>query len=153
MHATTDREHECDIDALNLLLRGEMAAVETYTQALGKFDDLNVIADLQKIRDEHSKAVRELRDLVVEFGGRPAESTGPWGTFTTAVTTTAKAIGSATVLAALIQGEEYGISEYDAALENEHIPSDCQRAIRTDLLPAGRKHIDELNRLLGGMSN
>jgi len=153
MHATIDHGHECDIDALNSMLRGEMAAVETYTQAVGKFDDLTVIADLQKIRDEHSKAVRELRDLVIRFGGHPAESTGPWGAFTTAVTTTAKAIGPATVLAALIQGEEYGISEYESALENEHIPPDCQRAIRTDLLPACRKHIDELNRLLGGMSN
>ena len=153
MHATTDHEHGCDIDALNSLLRGEMAAVETYTQALGQFDDQTVIADLQKIRDEHSKAVRELRDLVIGFGGHPAASTGPWGAFTTAVTTTAKAIGPATVLAALIQGEEYDISEYEAALENVHIPTDCQRAIRTDLLPACRKHIEELNRLLGGMSN
>jgi len=153
MHATTDREHECAIDAINALLRGEMAAVETYTQALGKFDDLNVIADLQKIRDEHSKAVRELRDLVIGFGGHPAESAGPWGAFTAAVTTTAKAVGPATVLMALVQGEEHGVSEYESALENEHIPPDCQRAIRTDLLPACRKHIDELNRLLGGMSN
>jgi hypothetical protein len=153
MHAMTDREHECDIDALNPLLRGEMAAVETYTQALGKFDDLNVIADLQKIRDEHSKVVRALRDHVIEFGGHPAESTGPWGAFTSAVTTTAKAIGPATVLAALRQGEEHGISEYEAALENEHIHPECQRTIRVDLLPACRKHIEELNRLLGGMDN
>jgi len=152
MHAI-DEPRECDTDTLNSLLRGEMAAVETYTQAMGKFDDLTVIADLQKIRDEHSRAVRVLRDHVVEFGGHPAESTGPWGAFTAAVTTSAKAIGPATVLAALRQGEEYGISEYETALENEHIHPECQRAIRTDLLSACRRHIDELNRLLGGMSN
>jgi hypothetical protein len=153
MNATIDHDHECDTDALNSLLRGEMAAVETYTQAMGKFDDLMVIADLQKIRDEHSKAVRELRDLVIANGGQPAESTGPWGAFTAAVTTTAKAIGPATVLAALRQGEEHGISEYEAALENEHIHPECHRILRIDLLAACRKHIEELNRLLGGMND
>ena len=153
MNATIDEPRECDTDALNALLRGEMSAVETYTQALGKFDDLLVIADLQKIRDEHGKAVRTLRDLVIRFGGRPAESTGPWGTFTSAVTATAKAIGPATVLAALRQGEEHGILEYEAALENEHIHPDCLRTIRADLLPVCRKHIEELNRLLGGMDH
>ena len=153
MNATIDEPRGCDTDALNLLLRGEMSAVETYTQALGKFDDLLVIADLQKIRDEHSKAVRELRDHVIQFGGRPAEPTGPWGTFTSAVTATAKAVGPATVLAALRQGEEHGISEYTSALENEHIRPECQRTIRADLLTASRKHIDELDRLLGGMDH
>ena len=153
MNATIDEPRGCDTDALNALLRGEMSAVETYTQALGKFDDSAVIADLQKIRDEHSRAVRELRDSVVRFGGRPAESAGPWGAFTNAVTATAKSVGPATVLAALRQGEEYGISEYESALENEHIHPDCQRMIRTDLLAAGRKHVEELDRLLGGMDH
>ena len=153
MNATIDHPHGCDTDAINVLLRGEMSAVETYTNALGKFDDQLVIADLQKVRDEHSRAVRELRDHVLQFGGRPAESTGPWGTFTAAVTTAAKAIGPATVLAALRQGEEHGISEYESALENEHIHPDCHRMIRVDLLPACRKHVEELNRLLGGMDH
>ena len=152
MNATSG-EHECDTEAINLLLRGEMSAVDTYTQALEKFDDQLVIADLQKIRDEHSKAVRELRDHVIQFGGRPAEPAGPWGTFTSAVTAAAKAVGPATVLAALRQGEEHSVLEYEAALENEHIHPNCQRTIRTDLLSAGRKHIDELDRLLGGMDH
>src|SRR5438128_558976 len=120
MNATIDEPRRCDTDALNALLRGELSAVETYTRALGQFDDPLVIADLQKVRDEHSRAVRELRDLVVRFGGHPAESGGPRGTFVT-TGTTGKAISPATVLAALRQGEEHGISEYEAALENEQI--------------------------------
>jgi hypothetical protein len=153
MHATIDEPRDCDTEALNSLLRGELSAVEAYTQSLGKFDDLMVIADLQKIRDEHSRAVRVLRDQIIHFGGQPSESAGAWGAFTSAVTGAAKAVGPATVLAALRQGEEHGISEYEAALENEHIHPDCQRAIRTDLLLACRKHVEELNRLLGGMDH
>jgi len=138
-------------DALNSLLRGEMSAVETYTQAMGKFDDETTITDLQKIRDEHGRAVRMLRDYVVAFGAHPAEGTGPWGAFAAAVTGGAKAIGPAAALAALRQGEEHGISEYQSALDGEDISPDCQRMIRADLLPACRRHVEELNRLLGGM--
>jgi hypothetical protein len=153
MNATTDNPHTCDTDALNALLRGEMSAVETYTQAMSKFDDETAIADLQKIRDEHSRAVRLLRDHVVGFGAHPVESPGAWDAFSAAVTGGAKAVGPAAALAALRQGEEHGINEYQSALENEHLHSDCQRMIRADLLPACRKHVEELNRLLGGMNH
>jgi hypothetical protein len=143
----------CDLDALNSLLRGEMAAVDTYTRAMDKFDDLEVIADLQKIRDEHSRAVRELRDLVIECGCRPADQTGASGAFAVATTAAANAAGPATVLLALRRAEEHGSSEYGAALENVHMPPEALRVFGSDLLPACHKHIEELDRLLGGMGH
>jgi len=143
----------CDTTALNALLRGEMAAVETYTQALGLCGDDEMIADLQKIRAEHSRAVRVLRDQIVQFGGLPTESPGPWSGFASTVAGFAKVIGPATALAALRQGEEHGISGYEAALENEDINPECHQIIRTELLAAGQKHVEELNRLLGGMNH
>lgn len=151
MHTST--HHECDTDALNLLLRGELSAVETYTQAMSKFEDQQVIANLQRIREEHTRAVQEWRERVVHFGGTPSESSGAWGTFASAVTGTAKVIGPGIVLAALKQGEEHGIGQYESALENPDIHPDCQQLIRTDLLPACRKHVVELDRLIGGMDN
>ena len=90
---------------------------------------------------------------MVRFAGVPAESPGPWGTFASTVTGFAKVVGPATVLAALRQGEEHGISEYESALENEDISPDCHQAMRSDLLAACRKHVEELNRLLGGMNH
>jgi len=149
MSTATDEPMTCDTEALNSLLRGELSAVETYTQAVSKFDDAQVISELQKIRDEHSRAVRELRDRVILFSGTPAESSAVWGTFTAAVTATAKVLGPATVVAALRQGEEHGISAYEDALHNPEIHADCHRMILTDLLPACRKHVEELNHLLG----
>lgn len=149
MSTATHETMTCDTDALNSLLRGELSAVETYTQAMSKFDDLEVVAELQKIRDEHSRAVRELRDHVITFGGVPAESSEVWGTFTATVTATAKALGPATVLAALRQGEEHGIGAYEDALHNEDIHPDCHRMILSDLLPACRRHVEGLNHLLG----
>jgi hypothetical protein len=152
MNATTHDPSGCDIDALNSLLRGELSAVETYTQAMGRLEDPVVIADLQKIREEHDRAERELRDRVVWLGGKPAESTGPWGAFVATAAGGAKVLGPATALAALRQGEEQAIGEYEAALGNEGVHPDCHRLIRTDLLPACRRHVEELNRLLGGMT-
>jgi hypothetical protein len=151
----TDEPQAPDTEALNVLIRGEMAAVETYTQALGTFDDELLIANLQRIRDEHSRAVRELRDQVILFGGAPPEGppahgTAPWGTFATAASGSANTHGPATVLAALRQGEEHEVSAYEEALENPRVPLDCHGTIRTGPLLACRQHIEELNRLLGG---
>ena len=152
MSAAPDDTRAYDTNTLIALLRGEMSAVETYTQAVTKLDDQAVIAELQKIRDDHSRAERELRDHVTRSGGQPAEGTGAWSAFASAVAGPAT-VSTATALAALRQGEEYAVAEYEAALGNEEVHPDCHRLVRTDLLPAGRKHIDELNRLLGGMDN
>jgi hypothetical protein len=151
MSATIDDSNACDTDGLNVLLCGEMAAVEAYTQALGLFNDEMVIADLQKLRDEHSRAVRQLRDCVIGSGGRPNGSPGPWAAFASD-DTAGKVIGPATALAALRQGEEHRVNEYEVALERADIRPECQNLLRADLLPACRKHVEELNRLLGGMN-
>ena len=151
MNSTFHDPLASDTHSLNALLRGEMAAVETYTQALATSADQEMIADLQKIRDEHSRAVRLLRDHVVRFGGVPTDSPGPWSAFTAATPGGAKVICPTTVLAALRQGEEHGISEYESALGNEDINPECQQLMWGDLLPAARRHVEELNSLLGGM--
>lgn len=143
----------CDTDALNGLLRDEVAAVEAYTRALGHFDDPFLVADLQKIRDDHSRAVRELRDRVVQFGGEPASDAGCWGPVAPPPAGAAKAVGPAAVLAALRQGEECAAVEYEAVSGSADIHPDCQRTIRADLLTACRRHTEELDRLLGGMDH
>jgi hypothetical protein len=144
--------HAIDTATLHALLNGELAAVEVYTQVMGTFDDELVIADLQRIRDEHRRSVRELRDHIVGLGlrlddrlrttGAPDSVRGP-----------ANIVGPAMALAVLRQGEEQGITGYEAALESEGIHPDCLRTIRAALLPACRRHVEQLNLLLGGMSH
>lgn len=142
-----------DTTTLNTLLRGEMSAVEVYTQVMTTFDDEFVISDLQKIRDEHRRSVRELRDQIVRVGLLPSDSSGSSGESISVAKYPTHFISPVTALAVLRQGEEHSINEYEAALENERIHSDCLRVIRAELLPACRKHIEELNRLLGGMGH
>jgi len=142
-----------DTDALNHLLQSEMSAVETYTQALNRFDDLEVISELQMMRDEHSRAVRVLRDQVVLSGAAPADHSGSWSTVNVTGFDTMDVIGPATILALLCQSEEHGIREYEAALSAGDLHLENQRLICTRLLPGCRTHVEKLNALLGGMGH
>lgn len=138
----------CDTDALNALLRGELSAVETYDQALTRFEqNPDVRAELHRIQREHLDAASTLREAVTRFGGTPSDGSGLWGTFASAVTTAAKVIGSETVLATLKQGEERGISGYEGALANEKVAEEYKDLIRTTLLPRCREHIATLDRI------
>jgi len=151
----TLHEHEpaiSDLDTLNSLLRCQLAAVETYDQAMHKFDDSHVLADLQTIRQEHIDAEILLREKVLQLGGEPVETSGPWGACAAAISGEANVIGPATALAALRQGEEHAINEFEDTLQHENVNLDCKNLIRTNLLPISRKHVEELNRLMGGMN-
>lgn len=148
---TTQAQATGDTNTLNSLLRGELSAVETYDQAMQKFEDQHILADLRKIREQHAHGAGLLREQVKKSGVEPSEGSGPWGSFAAAVTGEAKVVGPATALCALRQGEEHGINEYEDALKNEKVNPECQDFIRTDLLPRCRWHVEELNRLMGGM--
>ena len=137
----------CDVDALNKLLRGELSAVETYDQAIAKFENKTGATDLRRIREEHQRAASAIRDRVTKFGGEPSKSSGVWGTFATAVTGAAKVMGPETVLAALKKGEEHGISEYEEAIANKDVNSECKELFHAELLPKCRTHLVELDRL------
>ena len=149
---TLDPNATCDTGTLNTLLRGELSAVETYDQAMRKLEDQHVLADLQKIHAEHARAVHVLRDTVTRYGAEPSECTGGWCAVAAAMMGTDHVLGPATALSALLQGEEHGINEYEDALRNEAMAPECKVTIRAELLPRCRQHVDELNRLMGGMT-
>lgn len=138
-------------EALNSLLRGEISAVETYEQALSKFEDAAHKSSLKAIRDDHSRASQTLAEHVRVCQGEPATGSGPWGAFATLVTGTAKIIGPQSVLAALKQGEEHGISQYEKALENDGLTAECKHVIRTDLLPRCLKHVGQLELMIASV--
>jgi bacterioferritin (cytochrome b1) len=138
----------CDIDNLNALLRGEISATETYEQALRRLSgQATAVETLGKIRDQHRQAAAALRERIVRFGGQPSEGSGIWGTFVTAVTGAANALGAKTALAALREGEEHGINKYENAIRNDGLDEDCKDLIRQKLLPQCEEHVVELDRL------
>jgi uncharacterized protein (TIGR02284 family) len=136
-----------DIDALNSLLRGEISAAETYDLAISKFEGRDSAQELRRIRDEHHAAMSMLRDRVRANGGEPANSSGAWGTFAMMVTGTALALGAKSVLGALQQGEEHGISSYQKAVDAVTVSSDSRALIEAELLPRCRQHVTSLEHL------
>ena len=152
MNATHEHGHDVsDIDCLNSLLGYQLAAVETYDMAMLKVEDPHILADLQSIREEHTQAEILLREKVLQLGGEPIEACEPWGACAAAVSGQENVKGPATALAALLQGEEHAINEFEDALKREYMNSECKNLIRGKLLPTSQKHVAELNRLMGGM--
>ena len=137
-------------EPLNSLLRGELAAVETYQQALTRVSNEPGAFELRRIETEHREAAALLRQHIVERGGKPAEDSGAWGTWARAVAGTAGLFGNAAALRALREGEEHGVSSYETALADENLDAECKRLISGTLLPRTRAHIPTLDRFLDG---
>lgn len=133
---------------VNDLLQGELAATETYQQALAQVSHEAGADVLRRIHDEHREAANRLRHYVRELGGEPSHSSQTWGAFAKALEGTAKLFSSTAALKALKFGEERGAATYEEALTNKHLPKDFVELVRTALLPQTRAHIEALDRTL-----
>jgi hypothetical protein len=104
-------------DALNVLLRGELSAVESYDRALPAVEDKPALrSDLQECRASHELRVERIRRAILDVGGEPAHASGAWGLFAKAVAGGARALGWKTVISTLEEGEDHGLKEYTDTL-------------------------------------
>jgi hypothetical protein len=81
------------------------------------------------------------------MGGEPAREAGAWGAFANTVQSAANLFGTNSALEALETGENARKSDYESALEDEDVMSECKQMIRSSLLPKVIEHIDILNQL------
>lgn len=138
------------VDQLNSFLRGEMSAVETYQMALDKLDRTSTARDeLLANLKSHQDRVMALQDAIVQLGGTPAKSSGPWGSFAKAVEGTAKVLGDKAAVAALEEGEDHGLKDYRG--ERDELTPECQTII-SRLLPMQQQTHDRLSALKHRMS-
>ena len=102
---------------------------------------------LREIQAEHGRACQSLRNRIRELGGEPSDSSGAWGVWATAIQGTMSLFGGDKGgLKALKEGEEHGLKEYDAAVDDLD-PTSAQ-LIDNQLIPAQRKHISLLEQLM-----
>lgn len=118
MEATTTRmeTRARQQEALDKLLRNELAATSTYEQAVEHVEDPALRSTIQQNRESHSARAVMLSQLVHRTGGVPSHRAGPWGTFSKLVEKTASLIGDDAVLKALHGGEKHGTKTYFALL-------------------------------------
>lgn len=154
--AVTVPTTSADVEALNALLRGEISAVETYQQAIGKFtqpEDRHLANVLTRVRDEHNRSVDILRERVIAHGGTPSDGAGVWGVFANLVEGAAKLLGPQTALAALKQGELYGKEQYEKAVEKGGVSPECLFLIRNDLMPKCQQHMTTIEQLIAQLEH
>jgi rubrerythrin len=141
-------DNEKCIDVCNSLLRGEISAIETYQQAIEKFDQGSEAVKLQEIKSNHIESARILEEHIRKLGGEPVDHSGIWGMFAKAVEGGAKLFGENSALSALKQGEETGRSQYESAIDNEDVMSDFKPVIKSELLPRQIQHIEQLDSIM-----
>ncbi len=132
-----------EVEALNLLLRGELAAIETYRQALDKAAKETGAAELEALQRDHRDASGLLWQRVQKLAGEPAKSSGAWGAFAKAIEGAAKLFGDVTALAILKEGEEHGAGMYRDALEGTALGSESKDLVRP-LLAKQKEHVAAL---------
>jgi CBS domain-containing protein len=132
----------------SFLVKDELAAAETYKQALEKVGAGPAGHDLTHLQAEHEEAARLLQKRMRDMGRTPPDKPGLWGAFAEAVQGAAKLFGAKAAIKALKEGEEHGIHDYEDALEDERVPAEVKELISTTLLPRTRAHLPVLDRHL-----
>jgi bacterioferritin (cytochrome b1) len=138
-------------DELNKLLRGELAATETYRQALDKIRDQYghdaTFQQLAEIHRDHEDAAGHLRSLVQQAGGVPSNDSGAWGTWASTVMGAARVLGDRAALSALASGEKSGVEDYVDALKHDEFPDAVRHSVRA-LLARNQEHVQQLDQMI-----
>lgn len=134
------------IDELNKVLRGEISAIEAYSQVIEKFHTDPAIDRLTVLKREHEDNVTLLRDMLNHEGALPAETSGVWGAIVKTVVAAGKLLGEPTAIGALKQGEEHGLKLYRNLLD-ENLSTNDLRLIKDKLIPRQERHIQLLDQM------
>jgi bacterioferritin (cytochrome b1) len=140
---------------LNSFLRGEISAAETYRMAIDKLaDSEQTVAQtnvglLREIQEEHGRAAQTLRDRIQELGGEASDSSGAWGAWAKTVEGTMNIFGDAAALEGLKEGEEHGLKDYQAGVDD--IDPTSAQLVQNQLIPAQQRHINLLDQLIGSV--
>jgi uncharacterized protein (TIGR02284 family) len=125
---------EQTVTALNELLRGELAAVQSYDKALPAVEgEPRVRASLLECRASHEARAQRIREAVLQVGGEPTRDSGAWGALARSVSAGVRAMGLKTVVSTLEEGEDHGLKEYKDALPR--LDAGLQHLISNELYP------------------
>jgi len=132
MTATTYTSSE-DMECLNLFLKNELAAVETYGQCIESIQDAGVAINLRDLQRSHEKRAELLTRKITQLGGQPEVDSGLWGDFAKLVEGGAAMLGNKTAINALEKGEKRGEEQYRAKLDE--MTPDVRAFVSVSLLP------------------
>jgi len=133
------------VGKLNSFLRGEISAVESYKQALGKITDPAIRSQLQSCEQDHEQRIVLLRARITQLGGKPDTGSGAWGVWAKLVQGGGDLLGEKTAVSALEQGEDHGLNDYRRDLDE--LDSETRTWVEGNLLPKAERTHDTLSTL------
>lgn len=125
-------ENERSLKALQKLLHGEVAAVETYELAIDKLN-ASAPAELGTCLQSHQRRVELLTVHLFELSAKPEDRSGAWGTFVKLVERGAALIGESAAIGILEEGEDHGLAEYRKQIDE--LSPESRRFVESELLP------------------
>ncbi|MBY0549315.1 MAG: PA2169 family four-helix-bundle protein [Candidatus Obscuribacterales bacterium] len=151
--ATSLNQPCCEGEAkeLNSLLKGELSALDTYAQAMKRVEaHPDLYSVLQNARMSHEMRSRKLTQKVLDLGGEPATGAGAWGAVAKLIEGGATLFGNKAAIAALEEGEDKGLKDYENALAKT--TGSTASMIQNELLPEQRRSHDAISTLKKMMS-
>jgi len=149
-----DSHHEEAARQLNSLLRGEIAASETYRMAIDKLmldgRDPSEVAILRLMQREHVQVAQIFRKRIAEMGGISDDSSGGWGAWAKLAMSAAQVFGDSAALHALRDGEEYGLNEMRSAIEN--LDAESAELVEKAMIPAQKRHVQRIKSLIDAIA-
>lgn len=136
-----------DGGSLSSLIKDELAAAETYRQALETVRGPEAEA-LRRFETEHEDAARILRDRLAAVGVEPPEGTGLWGAWARAIEGSERFFDERAVLKILKLGEERGAADYQEALRDPALGDAVKELISGELLPNARARAEAMGKLV-----
>jgi bacterioferritin (cytochrome b1) len=124
---------EQSLEALNRLMRTELAAAETYREALSMCEAPTLARDLQTCEVSHDQRATHLAEQITLGGGTPMSGSGTLGAFARLVEERGALPQQKDLLKALEEGEDQALNDYRAAMDN--LETGAASMVRRDLLP------------------
>jgi len=130
------------IEDLNELLKNELSAIETYNQALSKYQDTLGLEVLTGCQASHSDRANKLRSAIASLNAAPTDDIGLGGKFAKLVMDGADKMGDKAILVALQADEGEWTATYEWRLVAMH--GDYRPLVKEDLFPQQQQTEEKL---------
>ena len=124
---------ETSVNTLNSFLRGELAAVESYRQAIDKVDKPPIKGQLDSCLRSHEQRVSVLKQQIQSLGGEPVQSSGTWGTVGKVIAGAAGMLSDKAAVGALEEGEDLVRDDYQR--DADKLDPSSRQLVQEQLLP------------------
>lgn len=121
------------IDLLNDLIQLDFDAIEAYEAAVSRLEDATSKEQLRQFMDDHERHTRELKALVQELGGQPAQKADIKYILTKGKVIIGNIAGDSGILQAMKTNEDETNKAYEQAAARSDVPPKIHEVLQRNL--------------------